>query len=395
MAEMTTRLPLLPPEALQLLAALHRAGGNGWLVGGALRNLLLGKTPKDWDFATTLQPDAMLRLFPDAKLVGGNCGTVSVPFGDGRCEVTPCRKESGYSDRRHPDSVTFVPDILADLSRRDFTVNAMAYDGHVLLDPFGGQEDLEKRLLRCVGAPIHRFAEDPLRILRLFRLAAQLDFTTEWETFKAACDAMDTIATLPGPRVAAEVRAMLMSDRPQVLGAIITKGGLWHYGLTFAPALEPLAQVPVLPLCRWWALIALCGALPGRTGGAFGLSRKLLANMAECTRLYRMGPATDKVHLKQKLSRTTLSYGPIAQTFAAVSPTFGAEPALFADIEANGEPYRVADLAVDGDMLRLDGIRGRACGKILNELLAAVIKAPALNKVQTLLRLAHGLKQLL
>ncbi|MDL2293076.1 hypothetical protein LJC60_00430 [Ruminococcaceae bacterium OttesenSCG-928-D13] len=396
-------LAKMPGQAARVIQTIHAAGGRAYLVGGALRDLALGGTPKDWDFATTLSPQKLLALLPGARLIGGGCGTVQAhfvdsclkPYSDWTYEITPCRTESGYSDRRHPDVVEFVPDILADLARRDFTVNAMAWDGQVLFDPFGGQRDLRLRLLRCVGNPADRFNEDPLRVLRLFRLAAQLGFTAEWETFCAAGEAMELIATLPKDRVAAEVRNILFSDGPQVLSGVIVKGGLHGYGFDFAPALNALREVPSLPLCRWWGLIALCGADIENVCRAFGFSRRFQADLENCTRLYRQGPALDNTSLKQKLAGSKLDYAPIAATFAAVSPAFAAEPALFASVCARHEPYRREDLAVNGDMLAAEGIQGRHCGKVLDALLAAVIQNPALNKAEVLLGLARGLKKTL
>lgn len=393
-------LPIMPPAAQAVIRTIQAAGGRGYLVGGALRDLMRGRSPEDWDFAATLPPERLLSVFKGSRLIGGACGTVEAPMpgpggSDLRCEITPCRAEAGYSDRRHPDEIIFVPDILADLARRDFTVNAMAWDAQVLFDPFGGQRDLQKKRLRCVGRPADRFAEDPLRVLRLFRLAAQLGFTAEWGTFCAANGAMGGLDSLPMERVLLELRRILLSDRPQVLGGVIVKGGLARYGFHFAPNLAALAEVPRHLLCRWWALIALCGANTAAVAGAFGFSRRLRDELAAYTRLYRAGPAADGVALKLKLSATRLDYAPIAATFAAVSPAFSAEPALFAGVCIAREPYRLPDLAVDGDMLRNEGIAGEDCGKVLGELLTAVIRNPALNKPQVLLGLARGLKQLL
>lgn len=389
-------IPTLPEAAGYILRIISQAGGRGYLVGGALRDLMRGEKPHDWDFATTLSPGQLLEVFPGSVQVGGVYGTVKAPFGDGGwCEITPCRTEYDYTDKRHPGRVVFVPDILADLSRRDFTVNAMAYDGHILLDPFGGQQDLQAKLLRCVGDANQRFAEDALRVLRLFRLAAQLDFTAEWNTFCAANAAMGHIASLPKERVAEELRLILLSDGPQVLGGVIAKGGLAPYGFEFAPAMASLSNVPRNLLCRWWALIALCGADPNKVIKSLGFSTRMACELETCTRLYRMGPAANAVELKQKLSRASIDYAPVAATFAAVSPTFAAEPAMFALICANKEPYRLKDLAVNGDMLRYEGINGEKCGRILNELLLSVIKNPELNQTPILLGLARGLRKIL
>ncbi len=389
-------IPKLPMQAAAIIGAIAAAGGRGYLVGGALRDLMRGAQPQDWDFAASLPPHRLLEIFPAGRLTGGRCGTVRAPFGqNGWCEITPCRTESSYADGRHPSEVTFVPDILADLFRRDFTVNAMAFDGEVLLDPFGGQQDLAARRLRCVGNPKHRFDEDSLRVLRLFRLAAQLGFLAEWNTYCAAGEAMGSVAALPRERVWGEVRRILVSGQPGVLSAVIARGGLAGYGFTFAPSLRVLERVPAKPVYRLWALAALCGANAGRVCGAFGLARKAQREMLEMTRLYRAGPAGDTLRLKQKLRNFKLDYAPIAATFAAVSPAYVAEPAFFTQITRRREPYRVTDLAVNGDMLRYQGVHGEMCGRVLDELLSAVIQSPTLNRAETLLGLAKGLRHIL
>ncbi len=387
--------PVLPQSIQALLARIEVVGGRGFVVGGALRNLMMDRPVGDWDIAATVPQNILLSAFPEGKDIGGNCGTVAVPFAEGVAEITPCRAESGYTDGRHPDHVEFTPNILTDLSRRDFTINAMAFDGEVLFDPFGGQSDLKHAQLRCVGRPAERFAEDSLRVLRLFRFASTLGFTVEWNTFVAACEAAPNIADLPRERVRNELQQILMSDGPQVLSTLVNKGALVKYGLNFAPPLTSLADVPDLPLCRWWAFCALCGADPAAVGAAFGFSRRLTADLNECTRLYRLGPAGDRMTLKKKLSAAKVDYTPVCAAFASVSPLFVAEPVILAGILLKGEPYRVQDLAINGAMLVEEGITGETCGQVLEELLAAVIRNPALNVKPVLLGLARGLRYFL
>ena len=387
--------PVLPQPIMDVLARVAAAGGHGYVVGGALRNLLLGRAVTDWDIAVTLPRPALLAAFPEAKDIGGQYGTIALPVESGVCELTPCREDSQYSDHRHPDHVFFTPNILTDLSRRDFTVNAMAFDGEILFDPFHGQRDLQNAQLVCVGRPEDRFAEDPLRILRLFRFAATLGFTAEWNTFAAACEMAPEIAHLSCERVRNEMQAILLSDGPQVLSTLVNRGAFLKYGLHFAPPLTSLANVPAVPLCRWWAFCAMCGADPRAVCEAFGLSHRMAMDLDEITRLYRLGPAADRMGLKQKLSATRLDYTPITAAFAAVSPMFVAEPVILATVLLKGEPFRISDLAVDGAMLVEEGISGAQCGFVLAELLAAVIKNPALNVKPVLLGLARGLRQLL
>ena len=159
----------MDPGAAAVLAALHRAGHQAYLVGGCVRDSLAGRTPQDWDICTSARPQQVLACFGEKRCIptGLQHGTVTVKQDGGLYEVTTFRVEGDYSDGRHPDHVDFVADVREDLARRDFTINAMAYnDAEGLIDPFGGREDLlVRRVVRAVGDPVRRFEEDGLRIL--------------------------------------------------------------------------------------------------------------------------------------------------------------------------------------------------------------------------------------
>ncbi len=385
-------LPVLPKDAQEIIKTVEEAGGQAYVVGGALRNLLLGIAPEDWDFAATLPTGRLLEIFPASTLIGGICGTVQAPMGASACEITPCRTEGMYTDKRHPDYVQFVPDIFQDLARRDFTVNAMAYNGEVLLDPYGGQRDLQAKVLRCVGQPDKRFEEDPLRILRLYRFSATLGFTAEWETFCAANTKMESISTLSKERIRGEIEQILLSPGAQVLGPLIAKGGLQTMGLRVAPALTALAQVPGQLLYRWWALLVLCNGDLQKVGDAFGFSRQFIGQLTEMNRLYFLGPAKDKTWLKVNIKNTKLVFEQAVEAFMAIDPAFEKDQEWFKEIQANKEPYRIQDLAVNGELLKLEGIKGVRCGKTLEALLNIVIKNPAFNEAGLLIKFAHELQ---
>ena len=175
--------------AAELLDTLHRAGYAAYVVGGCVRDSLLGLTPHDWDLCTSALPQQGMELFGEEKCIptGLQHGTVTVKQGGGLYEITTFRTEGAYTDGRHPDEVHFVPDVREDLARRDFTINAMAYnEKEGLIDPFGGQDDLQSGILRAVGVPHQRFTEDALRILRLYRFAARFGFSIDPPTAQAA-----------------------------------------------------------------------------------------------------------------------------------------------------------------------------------------------------------------
>ena len=198
----------VPEDVSAVLERLRSRGYGANPVGGCVRDSLLGQTPEDWDICTSARPEETLACFADCRTMptGLKHGTVTVLWAGRSLEITTYRRDGTYSDHRRPDEVDFVSDLTQDLARRDFTVNAMALgpEGEVI-DPFGGREDLEQGLLRCVGEPERRFREDALRILRLLRFAARLGFRPEAETLSAALDCRDLLPALAGERVLKEV----------------------------------------------------------------------------------------------------------------------------------------------------------------------------------------------
>lgn len=388
-------LPKLPGRVAEVIDRIEQAGGKGYVVGGALRDLLRGQAPHDWDLAATLPQTELLRVFAEAQDIGGVCGTIQLQLSEGSCEITPCRTEGNYNDKRHPAEVAFVPDILADLARRDFTVNAMAYGGRELVDPYGGQADLAAKLLRCVGNPAARFEEDALRILRLYRFMAVLGFAAEAKTQRAAEKAAPTVGALSRERVRGEMGWILASEKPQVLQGLIEHGGLAAYGLKGRHDLAPLAKAPAAALVRWWALAALCSASTDVMAYQFGFSKNDARKLEEVTRLYRLGPSRGLIDLKMKLRHSTIDYTVLASTFAALDEAFAGEEALAEELQRSGQPYRVAHLAVNGGDLAVHSIRGRKCGAVLDELLKLVIQKPEMNRREVLLGLAPQMAQLL
>jgi tRNA nucleotidyltransferase (CCA-adding enzyme) len=175
---------VIPTGVRSLLERLQSAGHEAWLVGGGVRDLLRGQHPKDWDIATQALPQEVVTLFRRVVPTGIAHGTVTVLVPEGHVEVTTFRVESAYVDGRRPGTVEFRRDLVEDLARRDFTINALAFDpvGRRFRDPFGGQEDLARRRIRCVGVAAERFGEDGLRPLRAVRFATVLDFELEPET---------------------------------------------------------------------------------------------------------------------------------------------------------------------------------------------------------------------
>ncbi|MBQ1442182.1 MAG: HD domain-containing protein [Clostridia bacterium] len=205
----------IPDGALTVLETLERAGYEAWLVGGCVRDHLMGKTPKDYDAATSAPAEAVIGIFQDFRVIetGLRHGTVTVISNEMPVEVTTYRVDGSYSDGRHPDSMSFTTDIREDLSRRDFTVNAIAFSPRRgFLDPFGGEEDLRSGIIRCVGEPAKRFEEDALRILRALRFASVLGFEIEENTREAIHKCGSLLGRIAVERITQELFGILCGE---------------------------------------------------------------------------------------------------------------------------------------------------------------------------------------
>lgn len=247
--------------AVECLTVLTEAGYEAYPVGGCVRDLLLGREPGDVDICTSALPEQVMALFPKAVPTGLKHGTVTVPTADGPMEITTFRAEGGYADARHPDSVTFGVGLKEDLSRRDFTVNAMALAANgSVIDLFGGREDLERKRIRCVGEPDRRFSEDALRMLRGVRFAAQLGFTMEEQTRAALRRNAARVAKVSGERIKVELEKTLLSPRPELVGEMIEAGLLRHlHAFPETLDLSHLREVPAEPIARWRAFCEATG----------------------------------------------------------------------------------------------------------------------------------------
>ena len=205
----------IPEHALTVVERLERYGYEAYVVGGCVRDSLLGRSPKDWDVCTNALPEEVLRVFKRFHVIktGLQHGTVTVMVSHQPVEVTTFRIDGDYSDNRHPDSVNFVSRVEDDLARRDFTINAMAYNPtRGLVDAFGGQEDLQARTIRCVGEPDARFNEDGLRILRALRFAARYDFSIETETAFSMHRNRHLLENVSVERIFTELKGILIGE---------------------------------------------------------------------------------------------------------------------------------------------------------------------------------------
>lgn len=208
----------IPESVERILKTLMEHGYEAYAVGGCVRDAVLGRTPNDWDITTSAKPEAVKRLFRKTIDTGIAHGTVTVMLDHTGYEVTTYRIDGEYEDGRHPKNVEFTGNLVEDLKRRDFTINAMAYNHiHGLVDAFDGIGDIRCRRIRCVGNPSDRFNEDALRILRAIRFAAGLDFEIEDETRKAVAILAGNLRKISKERIQAELEKLLMSSHPEKL----------------------------------------------------------------------------------------------------------------------------------------------------------------------------------
>ena len=252
-----------PPKYVKhILITLQSRGHAAYLVGGCVRDMILGVHPQDWDICTSALPEQTLEIFPNSRPTGLKHGTVTVYVNSRSVEVTTFRSDGAYADHRHPTAVSFVGDLTTDLSRRDFTMNAIALppDG-LVVDPFGGVDDIKNRIIRCVGYPELRFEEDALRMFRALRFSARLGFTIEEKTLSAIEKKAPLAASLAPERVRDEVEKILLTRSPEMVYTLIELGLLDAFLKKRMPEpwrLHRLGSIQRKAMPRW---AALCCAL--------------------------------------------------------------------------------------------------------------------------------------
>lgn len=370
-----------PKYVLNILCALDSAGHRAVLAGGCVRDSLLGRRPSDWDIASSASPEEVLALFPRCVPTGIKHGTVTVLSGGGSVEVTAFRAEGGYSDHRRPDSVSFGCPLEADLARRDLTVNAMAMDAAgEITDPFGGRDDLRRRLLRCVGEPERRFDEDALRMLRTVRFSAQLGFEIEPRTLEAIRALAHLASGLSAERVRDELLKTLRSPAPGLVWQLVDLGLL---GACLAPgdATAPREALDVLPI--YARLAHFCRGL--ELGGYIMSTDRFLAALRfDGETLRRTASAVEVLKSGSRdWKRLLRGHGE-----AAVLAAHPKNRALRAVLRS-GECWELSSLAIGGRELAALGYSGPELGRELRRLLDHVIDYPADNRADILCKLVE------
>ncbi len=415
----------LPKNALFCIDRLETAGFATYAVGGCVRDWLCGLTPHDFDLCTAATPAQTAALFSEYPLVrsGEKHGTVGVVLDHELIEITTFRTEGGYADSRHPDWVKFVSNIEEDLSRRDFTVNAMAWSPtRGLQDPFGGQKDLQARTLRAVGDPERRFTEDALRILRGLRFSVRYGLTPEKKTESAMQKTAPLMEKLAVERIYDELCKLLPLVNAQdlirfapiliqVLPELAPCVGFLqhnphHRHDVFTHTAHVVQAIPAQPVLRWAALLHDVGKpdsfsldadgighFYGHAGQSAEIADTLLLRLKAPTALRKQVVLLIGLHMlplepDKKLLRRRLSHlGPetVWQLLALQKADFGSKgpsesqhfqavEALLQEIQAENACLSLKDLAIDGHDLLALGLQGPKIGQILNTLLPLVLE---------------------
>lgn len=387
--------------AAELLDTLHRAGYAAYVVGGCVRDSLLGLTPHDWDLCTSALPQQGMELFGEEKCIptGLQHGTVTVKQGGGLYEITTFRTEGTYTDGRHPDEVHFVPDVREDLARRDFTINAMAYNAKEgLVDPFGGQADLQSGILRAVGVPHQRFTEDALRILRLYRFAARFGFSIDPPTAQAAQELCAHLDCVSVERIEEELAKLLSAPAPaayldeKILGVVLSE--LSPEALAAAkPVVDACPEgEQALPVRLAALLLSLGEDGTRRTLRRLRCSNACIEETAVLVREVVSGvPVSLNIYTRKLLGKYNLcTVQRLAALGTALQPEHAADFAALSELaerlDADGVCCCVSQLAVNGRDLMAAGVpAGPGIRKILEALLDGVIREEYPNERQALL----------
>ena len=440
----------LPETTAYIIERIEKNGFEAFAVGGCIRDSLLGRVPNDWDIATSAKPEDIMNIFDNTVETGIEHGTVTVVIDKEPYEVTTYRIDGDYTDGRHPDSVEFTENIEEDLSRRDFTINAMAYNNSTgLVDVFGGREDLENRVIRCVGNPKKRFEEDALRMMRGIRFSAQLGFSIEKDTFKAIEEMADSISAVSIERINVEFTKTLMSDAKKIM--IYHETGILKNVLPELYTVEKenikgdfsieksiKMGIDCADLCKKDLACRLAGFFV-YINEAIGVenTKKILKKMrydnktisktCELLKYSMRNISNNKEDLKyllMKLDSVELLEDLIDLKAAEVDTYLETQKKIFEDesidnneldkvglevLEAftveslivlnnventlkeivdNKECFRVKDLDINGKDLIAAGVKpGKEIGEMLNKILKEVIKNPDINKKEKLLEL--------
>lgn len=387
-----------PEYVARVIDRLESRGHEAYIVGGSVRDHIIGRTPGDFDVTTSALPEQTLEAFGDFRTIptGLKHGTVTVLSDGYPIEITTFRIDGEYRDLRHPDEVIFTDSITEDLSRRDFTVNAMAFsEQRGLVDPFGGREDIAARTIRAVGDPKKRFSEDALRIMRAFRFAAQLGFKIDNDTLIAAAEQKSGLERIARERITAEFIKLICAEDPSYSLKLMSEYKIFEYILgDYEPQekiFKVLGKAPADTIVRLGIIMSECPTEKIKEVlGGLRLSTKMINGssvVAKEARVYLSGTDADA---RRFIGRC----GVYISEVAAAADALGNLDADFARfiVENGSVCTTIGGLAINGSHLITLGFDGRAVGRTLSYLLEKVIENPRNNTPERLVALALEFK---
>ncbi len=402
----------LPDDVRRIIKTIEDNGYEAYAVGGCVRDSILGRNPDDWDITTSARPEQIKSFFKKTIDTGIKHGTVTVMMNHTGYEVTTYRIDGEYKDGRHPESVEFSAKLVDDLKRRDFTINAMAYnESNGFVDEFNGIEDLNNHVIRCVGNPIERFSEDALRMMRAIRFSAQLGFDIDSKTYAAIVELAPSIRQVSMERVQVELAKTIMSDNPFYVKQY-EQTGLLRENLSYMDeilsgklvknAMAMLKYAPKSTVLRYAAIFNM--GEPDRVKAE--LKALKLDNYTVDTVTKLVAYSKDTIEENEPAVREAVhKYGKelLALMFENEEARINTKEEIvgislnsqrlhlnrikkmYEDIISRGDCISVKDLDITGNDLMEYGLSGVQIGKTLNELLHIVIENPKLNEKSTLL----------
>lgn len=395
----------LPKDVRHIINVLMENGYEAYAVGGCVRDSILGRTPGDWDITTSALPMQVKALFRRTVDTGIQHGTVTVMLGKNGYEVTTYRIDGKYEDSRHPKSVEFTFNLVEDLKRRDFTINAMAYnDEHGIVDAFDGMGDLKRRIIRCVGKAHDRFDEDALRILRAVRFSAQLGFDIEDDTAKAAKELAPTLVKISRERIHTELNKLLLSDNPDYFSVVYDLGVM----KIIIPELENIdahkldriqhfikKTRAVLPE-RYAALLSCVDAdTAGRILKGLKLDNATISMAAKLVKYYNMNPVVSEAAVRHYINEVGENDALRIVDFnisicgSELNKGYTDMKKICVMVKERGDCTELRNLKISGrDLMEAGFPAGKQLGEILQKLLCEVLDNPKFNEYNYLLKRA-------
>lgn len=395
----------LPKDVRHIINVLMENGYEAYAVGGCVRDSILGRTPGDWDITTSALPMQVKALFRRTIDTGIQHGTVTVMLGKNGYEVTTYRIDGKYEDSRHPKSVEFTSNLVEDLKRRDFTINAMAYnDEHGIVDAFDGMGDLKRKIIRCVGKAHDRFDEDALRILRAVRFSAQLGFDIEDDTAKAAKELAPTLVKISRERIHTELNKLLLSDNPDYFSVVYDLGVM----KIIIPELENIdahkldriqhfikKTRAVLPE-RYAALLSCVDAdTAGRILKGLKLDNATISLAAKLVKYYNMNPMVSEADVRHYINEVGENDALRIVDFnisicgSELNKGYTDMKKICVMVKERGDCTELRNLKISGrDLMEAGFPAGKQLGEILQKLLCEVLDNPKFNEYNYLLKRA-------